>query len=88
MAHEVARVVLAAQGLVVKHVYAFEVRIVAAEVRSSRRRRRCRARRTRTTSENLVSIWLPHGLLKEMPEGRKHAREKKAGGREGRCRSR
>ena len=32
MVHEVVRVVLAAQGLVVKHVDAVEVRIVAAAV--------------------------------------------------------
>jgi hypothetical protein len=33
------------------------------------------------TTYNFAPIWLPHGLLKKWPEGRKNAVEKGRGGR-------
>jgi hypothetical protein len=61
MVHEVTRVVLAAQRLVVKHVGAVEVRIVFAAY-SPLPPMPCSSH---TISQNLVPIWLSHGLLKK-----------------------
>jgi hypothetical protein len=53
--------VLAAQGLVVKHVDAAEVRTVVAAVLAAA----AYALLVAHHLQNLVPIWLPHGLLKK-----------------------
>ena len=53
--------VLAALGLVVKHVDALELRIVVAAVLAAAADAVLAAHRL----QDLVPIWLPHGLLKK-----------------------
>ena len=61
MVHDVFCVALAAQGLVVKHVDAVEVRIVFAAVIAAA----ADAVLVAHHLPNLVPIWLSHGQLKK-----------------------